>query len=106
MTIKYKEAVDAWDLFYSVYKRSMVWKEDPVTVEDIDPEDQIVWAMEDGWDDTHPWCAVKEGDWMVFGPERFSSFTEAIAYIFNGEPPVEPFCVSRGGLTFDRRRHD
>ena len=37
----------------------MVWKEVPNTVEDIDPEDQIVWAMDDGWDDTHPWCAVK-----------------------------------------------
>ena len=84
----------------------MVWKEVPDTVEDIDPEDQIVWAMDDDWDDTHPWCAVKEGDWMICGPQRFSSFTKAIAYIFNGEPPVEPFRVPRGGLTFDRRRHD
>ena len=38
----------------------MVWKEVPDTVEDIDPEDQIVWAMDDDWDDTHPRCAVKD----------------------------------------------
>ena len=60
MTIKYKYAIDPWWLLSSVYRQFMVWKEVPDTVEDIDPEDQIVWAMDDDWDDTHPWCAVKD----------------------------------------------
>ena len=60
MTIKYKYAIDPWWLLSSVYRQSMVWKEVPDTVEDIDPEDQIVWAMDDDWDDTHPWCSVKD----------------------------------------------
>ena len=75
MTIKYKYAIDPWWLLSSVYRQSMVWKEVPDTVEDIDPEDQIVWAMDD--------------DWVTLTRGAQSKIR-----------------VPRGGLTFDRRRHD